>query len=66
MEIMFQRLLLLVHYAGIVDEKYLNKTLDSSYLIGQRIVVQKADVLDLLEIIRTLGSAIDKYGKEVK
>ena len=66
MEIMFQRRHLLEHNAGIVDEKYLNKTRDSSYLAGQRIVVQKADVLGLLEIIRTLGSGIDKYGKEAK
>lgn len=66
MEIMFQRRHLLEHNGGIVDEKYLNKTSDSSYLIGQRIVVQQADVLNLLEIIRTVGSTIDKYGKEAK
>ena len=38
MKVYYQRRHLLIHTNGIVDEEYLNKTNDSNYKVGERIV----------------------------
>ncbi len=58
LNILFQRRHLLQHCNGIVDEKYLEKTGDQKYRLGQRIVVSKNDVEKLLFIIKMLASNI--------
>lgn len=55
---LFQRRHLLAHTDGIVDDKYLQKTSDTNYKLGQRIVVNKSDVTELLEIIRKIITRI--------
>lgn len=52
LNILFQRRHLLAHSEGIVDEKYLLKSEDDSYKIGQRIVIKKEDVFELVTLIR--------------
>lgn len=54
LNILFQRRHLLQHTEGIVDQKYLDKSNDSKYKIGQRIIVNEDDVLELVEIILVL------------
>lgn len=51
LNILFQRRHLLAHCEGIVDEKYLLNCDDTSYKSGQRIVVKKNDVYDLIELV---------------
>ena len=60
MELMFQRRHLLEHNNGMVDQRYLNKSGDTSYSLGQRIIVKEADAHSLLSILRKLGSSITK------
>lgn len=55
LRLLFQRRHLLQHTEGIVDQKYLDRSDDSSYSLGQRIVVQEADVLRLLELVEKLA-----------
>lgn len=58
MNIYFQRHHLIEHNNGIVDEKYINKTNDNSYSIGQRIVIKDNDVYELLDIIKKLTDGL--------
>lgn len=65
MNIYFQRRHLLEHSSGIVDQKYLDKSDDYDYKIGQRIVVKIEDVTAFLNIInklcKGLKSKVDYY-----
>ena len=55
MNLLFQRRHIIEHNAGIVDEKYIEKSLDTTYSIGQRIIVRKEDAIELLRIIKKLS-----------
>ena len=54
LNLFFQRRHLLQHSEGMVDDKYIQKSADSTYQIGQRIVVKSDDVLELLGLVETL------------
>lgn len=54
MEILFQRRHLLGHNDGIVDQKYIEKSGDYSYSVGQRLIVREKDARELLVIVRKL------------
>lgn len=56
MNILFQRRHILEHNEGIVDEKYIEKSGDKTYSLGQRVIVKKEDAQNLLLIIRKLTS----------
>ena len=58
LNILFQRRHLLQHTEGIVDEKYLNKSSDKKYKVGQRIIVKETDVIELVKYIKTLSNEI--------
>lgn len=45
---------LIAHNNGIVDESYLRKTGDVTYVLGQRIVLKDSDLADLLNLVREL------------
>lgn len=60
MSVMFQKRHLLEHNNGMVDQKYLDKSHDTSYSIGQRIIVKTADAFELLDVLRRLGTALIK------
>ena len=60
MKVMFQRRHILEHNNGLVDQKYLDKSKDTRYFIGQRVTVKEADAYGLLEIVRKLGQALGK------
>lgn len=54
----FQRRHLLQHCVGVVDQSYLNNSGDSTYRVGERLVTQAADVLELADNIEILVKAI--------
>lgn len=58
MNTLFQRRHLLSHREGLVDEKYLQRANDSTYKLGQRIVVKENDVNELLKLIRKVVAKI--------
>lgn len=58
MVVMFQRRHILEHNNGIVDDKYLQNSKDTTYRVGQRVVCKKNHVLKLLEIIKKLSENI--------
>ena len=60
MKVMFQRRHLLEHNNGVVDQQYLDKSKDTSYAVGQRVIVKEPDAYTLLHIIRKLGNELLK------
>lgn len=58
MNLMFQRRHIYEHNGGIVDEKYIQKSADSSYRVGQRIVIHDKDVIDFIAIIKKLTDGL--------
>jgi predicted RNA-binding Zn-ribbon protein involved in translation (DUF1610 family) len=58
LKILFQKRHLLAHNEGIVDDRYIAKSGDSSYKEGQRIVITERDVGDLLNCLTKLGRAL--------
>ena len=59
---MFQQRHLLSHTQGIVDERYLAQSCDSTYKIGQRIVVRELDVRAAAAIIEKLARGMASDG----
>ena len=60
MNILFQKRHILEHNQGIVDEKYIKNSKDTSYKIGQRVVIKKEDTEQLLYIIKKLTAELRK------
>lgn len=60
LKILYQRRHLLSHNDGIVDEKYLQRSGDNKYKVGQRIVVSGKDIEDLLNILGKLGDGLQE------
>lgn len=50
----FQKRHLLSHTEGIVDQKYIDKSGDKNYLVGQRIVVKEKDVVILKHLVEKI------------
>ena len=55
---LFQKRHLLSHTEGIVDQKYIDKSGDKVYRVGQRIVIKENDVLKLITLVRKVTEAI--------
>lgn len=58
MNLYFQRRHLVEHNGGIIDPKYIERSNDNSYNVGQRIVVKESDAFELLSIIKKLGDGL--------
>lgn len=58
MNILCQRRHVLEHNGGIVDTKYLQKSNDSAYTVGQRLVIHRRDAEELIEIVKKLAQGI--------
>ena len=54
----FQQRHLLAHTQGIVDADYINRTRDTDYRIGQRIVVHETTVHDCVALIEKLATGM--------
>jgi len=57
---LYQKRHLLQHNEGIVDDKYLQKSQDDRYKVGQRIVVQERDIGALIRILEKLSKGIEQ------
>lgn len=55
---LFQQRHLLAHTQGLVDQDYLDRTGDTAYRVGQRIVVREAAVRECLALIQKLIGAM--------
>ncbi len=64
MKVMFQKRHLLEHNNGMVDQKYLDKSQDNSYSVGQRIIIKDEDAYTLLDILKKLGNELIKLQRE--
>lgn len=58
MNLLFQRRHILEHNSGIVDQRYLNQSGDTAYVVGQHIVIHNEDAYDLLAIIKKLSNGL--------
>jgi len=55
LQVLFQKRHLLAHKDGIVDQEYIDKTGDTTYSVGQRLVIHEKDVLRMNDLIDTLA-----------
>lgn len=55
LKVLFQKRHLLAHRDGIIDEEYIDKTGDTTYSIGQRLVIREKDVLHMSDLINYLA-----------
>lgn len=60
MNLYFQRRHILEHNNGIIDQKYIEKSNDITYKIGQRVIIKIEDVYELLDIIKKLTNGLKK------
>lgn len=59
LSILYQKRHLLAHNEGIVDERYIEKSVDSTYKAGQRIVIREHDIEFLVSALRKLSEGIE-------
>ncbi len=55
---LFEQRHVLTHADGKVDERYIRRSGDHTYVVGQRLVVKEAEVLLLAEIVLKLGKQL--------
>ena len=58
MNLLFQRRHILEHNGGIVDDRYLKQSGDTSYVLGQHVIVRSEDAIELLGIIKKLSAGL--------
>ena len=58
LRICFQQRHLFQHQDGIVDQDYIDKSGDTTYQIGQHIIVKKEDVLMYTDIVEKIGNHV--------
>ncbi|WP_206615622.1 hypothetical protein, partial [Solirhodobacter olei] len=49
---------LFAHQQGIVDADYLTRSGDTTYAVGQRLLIKPASVLEFADLIERLGNAL--------
>jgi hypothetical protein len=57
---LFQQRRLIAHRDGIVDQEYIDKSRDTTYAVGQRLVVNESDILQLAGLIKKLATELRK------
>lgn len=55
LKVLYQKRHLLAHNDGIIDERYIEKSSDSTYKAGQRLVISKNDVEILVGLLEKMG-----------
>lgn len=58
LKLLFQKRHLLAHREGIVDQKYIDKSGDITYAVGQRIVIIDIDIRKLVELITKVANEL--------
>lgn len=56
--ILFQKRHLVAHSSGVIDQKYIEKTNDTSAKVGQKVKVSRSEIQSLIAILNNLASAI--------
>ncbi|PKO03587.1 MAG: hypothetical protein CVU43_01690 [Chloroflexi bacterium HGW-Chloroflexi-5] len=56
----FQKRHLLAHSFGIVDQKFVDKTNDTSIKIGKRIFVSEEEVINLITFVKLIGAGMSE------
>ena len=56
--IYFQQRHVLEHQDGFIDQRYIDRSGDTRFRVGQRLVVRESNVLDLVSIIQRLSKGI--------
>lgn len=54
----YQQRHLLAHQQGIVDVDYITRSGDTSYAVGQRLVIRETSVLEFADLVERLGAAL--------
>ena len=54
----FQQRHVLGHKQGIVDQLYIDRSGDTSYSVGQRLVIREHDVLELADVVEKLAGGL--------
>jgi len=60
LKIYFQKRHVLEHNQGVIDTDYLTKTNDTTYLLGQRLIIKSQDVIEFISLIEKLSVEILK------
>lgn len=60
---LFQKRHLLSHTEGMVDQKYIDRSGDTIYSVGQRIVVKEKDVLKLKNLVEKIIATLREKGR---
>lgn len=60
LSVLYQKRHLLAHNEGIVDERYIERSGDSKYKAGQRIVIRENDIEFLVEALKKLSEGIER------
>lgn len=55
LRVLYQRRHLIAHREGVVDQRYIDRSGDTAYAVGQRVVVRAQDVLELAEMLELLA-----------
>lgn len=63
---LFQKRHLLAHTEGFVDERYIQKSRDGSYAVGQRIVIREADVRRLVLLVKSLSEKARRWACQIR
>lgn len=58
LKLLYQRRHVLSHRQGIVDQSYLDRSGDTAYTVGQRLVIRERDVLELVELLDKLAGGL--------
>jgi Zn ribbon nucleic-acid-binding protein len=59
----FNKRHLIAHTAGVIDQKYIDNTGDTSAVVGRRVTVSASEVEELAEMIGRLGAAVQAGAK---
>lgn len=55
---MFQQRHVIEHNGGFVDEQYIQKSKDNSYIVGQRLVIHEKDLFLFIKIVSKLATGL--------
>jgi len=58
--LLFQKRHLLAHREGMIDAKYIQKSGDTNYCEGQRIIIRDLDIRSLVDLISKLATEMRK------
>jgi len=56
---LYQKRHILAHNEGIIDLRYIEKSGDSTYKVGQRLVVSKQDIETFISLLEKLGNGLE-------